>query len=61
MLQGRDWLGLRKTGDDVFFITGGAVDDETGYVITGDSEVCMEGLHHIERVGGNIFRFSTRE
>lgn len=61
MLHGRDLLGLRKSGDDVFFITSGAVDDEGGYVITGDSQVNMDGLHHIERVGGNIFRFSTWE
>ena len=61
MLRGRDLLGLRKTGDDVFFITGGAVDDEVGYVITGDTDVCMEGLATLERVGNGIFRFSTRK
>lgn len=59
MLNGRDLLGLRKRGDDVFFITGRAVDDEFGYVITGDNCVRMEGLWHLDRVGGNIYKFST--
>lgn len=59
MLRQRDLLGLRKSGDDVFFITGGAVDDEWGYVITGDDAVCMEGLWHLDRVGGSVYRFST--
>ena len=59
MLHERDLLGLRKSGDDVFFITDGAVDDEWGYVITGDDAVCMEGLWQLERVGGSVYRFST--
>lgn len=59
MLRERDLLGLRKSGDDVFFTTGGAVDDEWGYVITGDEAVCMEGLWHLDRVGDSVYRFST--
>lgn len=59
MLRQRDVLRLRKSGDDVFFTTGGAVDDEWGYVITGDEAVSMEGLWHLERVGGSVYRFST--
>lgn len=59
MLHDRDLLGLRKSGDDVFFITSRAVDDEWGYVITGDSAVCMDGLWHLERIAGNVYRFST--
>lgn len=59
MLHDRDLLGLRKCGDDVFFITGGAVDDEFGYVITGDSAVCMDGLWRLERVDGCVYKFST--
>ena len=54
-------LGLRKAGDDVFFVTGGAVDDEWGYVITGDSAVGMNGLWQLERVDGHVYRFSTRK
>lgn len=61
MLQKRDLLGLRKSGDDVFFITGGAVDDEWGYVISGDDSVCVEGLWHLDRIGGNVYAFSTRK
>lgn len=48
-----------KQGDDVFFITGGAVDDCWGYVLTADDAVSMEGLHQLDRVGGGAFRFST--
>ena len=59
MLRERDLLGLRKSGDDVFFITASAVDDEWGYVITGDDAVCMEGLWHLDRVGGSVYKFST--
>ena len=59
MLRSRDLLGLRKTGDDVFFITGGAADDEWGYVITQDDAVSMDGLWHLDRVDRNIFSFST--
>ena len=59
MLRNRDLLNLRKTGDDVFFITSGAADDEWGYVITQDDAVSMEGLWHLDRVGSNIFSFST--
>jgi hypothetical protein len=59
MLHDRDLLGLRKAGDDVFFVTGGAVDDEWGYVITGDSAVGMDGLWQLERVDGHVYRFST--
>jgi len=59
MLDDRDLLGLRKRGDDVFFITGRAVDDEFGYVISGDDCVSMNGLWRLERVVGNIYEFST--
>ena len=53
-LRERDVLGMRKSGDDVFFITGGAVDDAWGYVITGDAAVCMEGLWHVDRISGSV-------
>lgn len=61
MLRERDVLHMRKSGDDVFFTTGGAVDDEWGYVITGDEAVSLDGLWHLERVGGNVYAFSTRK
>ena len=60
MLHDRDLLGLRKNGDDVFFITGGAVDDCWGYVVSADDAVCMEGLHVLRREGGRVGYFSTR-
>ena len=61
MLHERDLLGLRKSSDDVFFITSGAVDDEWGYVISGDSAVCMDGLWHLDRVDGHVYSFSTKK
>ena len=61
MLRERDVLGMRKSGDDVFFITGGAVDDAWGYVITEDAAVCMEELWHVDRISGSVFRFSTKK
>ena len=48
-----------KCGDDVFFITGGAVDDCWGYVLSADAEVSLEGLNVLRRVGGNVWYFST--
>lgn len=48
-----------KCGDDVFFITGGAADDCWGYVISADSEVSLEGLNVLRRVGARAWYFST--
>ena len=59
MLRTRKLLSLRKTGDDVFFITGGAADDEWGYVITTDDTVHMEGLWHLDRIKNRVYHFST--
>lgn len=59
LFTGRRVLGVHKTGDDVFFITGGAVDDETGYAVSADGELCMDGIWHAERVAGGVFRYRT--
>ena len=59
MLAKRQLLSLRKVGDDVFFITGGAVDDEFGYVISSDDQIYIDGLWHIDRVESGLYRFST--
>ena len=59
MLAGRELLGLRKCGDDLFFITSGAADDALGYVISGDAQVDMDGLWQLDRVDGQVYRFST--
>lgn len=59
MLHERNLLGLRKSGDDVFFVTSRAVDDEFGYVISVDSRVDMNGLWHLNRVDGCVYEFST--
>ena len=59
LLRARQLLNLRKRGDDVYFITCGAVDDESGYVITADTSINMDGLWHLDRIDGSIYRFST--
>lgn len=59
LFDGRRILGVHKLGDDVFFITGGAVDDETGYAVSADGELCMDGIWHAERVAGGVFRYRT--
>ena len=64
-LFGRMWLhpfrlvGGWKAGDDVYFITGGAVDDCRGYVFSRDAAVGTEGLNVLKRVGGHAWYFST--
>lgn len=52
-------VGGWKSGDDVFFMTGGAVDDCWGYVVSEDMEIPMDGLHILRRVGGDVYYFST--
>ena len=52
-------VGGWKCGDDVFFITGGAVDDCWGYVLSADAEVSLDGLNTLRRVGWNAWYFST--
>lgn len=59
LLRARKLLGLRKIGDDIFFITNGAADDEWGYVITADADVYIEGLWQLDRVGSGVYEFST--
>ena len=54
-------IGGWKSGDDVYFITGGAVDDRWGYVLSGDDAIGTQGLMHLRRVlsGGGAWYFST--
>ena len=65
-LFGRGWLhpggviGGWKAGDDVYFITAGAVDDIWGYVFSGDDAVGLVGLNVLRRVGGNVWYFSSK-
>lgn len=50
-------LNLRKCGDDVFFITGGGPDDETGFVISADEVVDMTSVRELAWVQGRIYAF----
>lgn len=58
--SGTDLLRIRKDGPVVFFVTGGAVDDETGILfINDDSNRLLDGLKTIERIGGNSYIYDT--
>ena len=58
--SGTDLLCIRKDGPVVFFVTGGAVDDETGILfINDDSNNLLDGLKTIERIGGNSYIYDT--
>lgn len=55
-------ISIKKVDGLMFFITGGAVDDEYGILILdGDVNHLMDGLQSIERIGGNTYRYSTRK
>lgn len=45
--------------NQVMFVTGGSVDDEYGVLYEGKYGVDMDGIHRIERIGGNSFYFQT--
>lgn len=58
--KGSDIIAIRKDGDRIFFVTGGAVDDDWGYVfINNDADSVMNGIRRLEWVGGNLYHYST--
>lgn len=53
-------LYIRKENQRVYFILGGSVDDEYGIMFVNDeSNELLDGIHTIERVGGNAYEYST--
>ena len=48
-----------KLHGQIFFIIDGSVDDRSGVVFSDNEYVYMEGLHSVERLGGNSFYFKT--
>lgn len=50
-------LGLRKCGDDIFFITGGGADDEIGFVLSADDEVNTAFVRELTWVQGRTYAF----
>ena len=55
-----DFICAYKDGTTIRFVTGGSVDDEEGIMFVNDnSDDILEGIHSLERVGGNSYRYST--
>ena len=52
---------IRKSGDRIYFVQSGSIDDESGILFVNDeSDRILEGIKSLERVGGNSYRYSTR-
>ena len=55
-----DFICAYKEGATIRFVTGGSVDDEEGIMfVNDDSDNILDGIHSIERIGGNSYRYST--
>lgn len=53
-------LGIRKDEDLIFFVEWGVVDDEGGIVfMNNELKSILDGIYHIDRIGGNYFEYST--
>jgi len=50
---------ITKEHDQVYFILNGSVDDTRGIVFTDSSDVNMDGLHKLFRIGGNTYYYET--
>ncbi len=50
----------RKSGDIVYFTTGGSVDDEWGIMFVNDgSDSMMDTIWRADRMGGNAYEYNT--
>ncbi len=55
------FIGAHKKEGIVYFITGGAVDDEWGIMFVNDgSDGMMDGVGSATRIGGNSYEYDTR-
>ena len=45
--------------EQIYFIMGGAVDDNYGIVFANRSSVDMDGIYLLERISGNSFYYET--
>lgn len=51
---------IRQEGPKIYFITSGAVDDESGYVFINDkSNLILDHINQIERRGRNAYKYSS--
>ena len=54
------FIGAHKHDGIVYFITGGAVDDEWGIMFVNDgSDSMMDGVGSAIRIGGNSYEYNT--
>ncbi len=54
------FIYARKSDDIVYFITGGAVDDEWGIMFVNDgSDSMMDGVGSATRTGGNSYEYTS--
>ena len=54
------FIYARKSDDIVYFITGGAVDDEWGIMFVNDgSDSMMDGVGSATKIGGNAYEYDT--
>lgn len=56
------FTGIRKDGGVIYFILIGSVDDEWGLMFVNDeANTMMNGIHSLERVGGNHYYYDTHK
>ncbi|MEE1301587.1 MAG: hypothetical protein UHD64_02290 [Bacteroidales bacterium] len=54
------FIGAHKDDGTVYFITGGAVDDEWGIMFVNDgSDSMMDGIGNVTRIGSNSYEYNT--
>lgn len=56
------FMGIRKDSGLIYFTLLGSVDDEWGIMFVNDeTNIMMEGIHSLERVGGNYYYYDTHQ
>ena len=57
-----DIMLIKKDGNIIRFICSGDIDDEIGIVFINDeTNSILDGIKHLDRVGGNYYKYSTYE
>lgn len=57
-----DIMGIQKDGGRIYFILLGSVDDDWGLLFVNDgTDGIMDGIHSLERAGGNSYYYDTRQ
>ena len=54
------FLYARKEESAIYFVISGSVDDEQGIMFVNDgSDIFLDGIKSINRIGGNSYQYST--